>query len=240
MMINSRSIVLSVLLSFLMIPLSLNAQQLFTLEDLNYGGKNAHNLAAKNMWLTWWGDQLVQTDVEECYTIDARTGKKEVLFTLDEVNKWIKSDDERFVRHLMNVTFPYPDKPLAAMGNRHAYILVDFKQKQIVWQDRISGQDSNDWNPASRATAYVKDHQLYVADGEGHEHQLTTDGSREIVYGQSVHRNEFGIEKGTSPTAPAKSSMVRAYTVMSSALKREHFGVQTDRSWLSTVWTKAW
>ena len=196
-MINSRSIVLSVLLSFLMIPLSLNAQQLFTLEDLNYGGKNAHNLAAKNMWLTWWGDQLVQTDVEECYTIDARTGKKEVLFTLDEVNKWIKSDDERFVRHLMNVTFPYPDKPLAAMGNRHAYILVDFKQKQIVWQDSISGQDSNDWNPASRATAYIKDHQLYVADGEGHEHQLTTDGSREIVYGQSVHRNEFGIEKGT-------------------------------------------
>ena len=65
MMINSRSIVLSVLLSFLMIPLSLNAQQLFTLEDLNYGGKNAHNLSAKNMWLTWWGDQLVQTDDQE-------------------------------------------------------------------------------------------------------------------------------------------------------------------------------
>ena len=120
MMINRRSIVLSTLLSFLMIPVSMNAQQLFTLEDLNYGGKNYHNLSPKNMWLTWWGDQLIQTDVEECYTIDAKTGKKEVLFTLEDVNKWIKSDDERFVRHLMNVTFPYPDKPLAAMGNRIA------------------------------------------------------------------------------------------------------------------------
>ena len=197
MMINHRSIVISTLLSFLMIPVSMNAQQLFTLEDLNYGGKNYHNLSPKNMWLTWWGDQLIQTDVEECYTIDAKTGKKEVLFTLDEVNKWIKSDDERYVRHLMNVTFPYPDKPLAAMGNRHAYVLVDFKAKQLVWQDSISGQDENDWCPASRATTYIKGNQLYVTDGNGQERQITKDGSREIVYGQSVHRNEFGIEKGT-------------------------------------------
>ena len=196
-MINRRSIILSTLLSFLMIPISMNAQQLFTLEDLNYGGKNYHNLSPKNMWLTWWGDQLIQTDVEECYTIDAKTGKKEVLFTLEDVNKWIKSDDERFVRHLMNVTFPYPDKPLAAMGNRHAYVLVDFKAKQLVWQDSISGQDENDWNPVSRATTYIKGNQLYVTDGNGQERQITKDGSREIVYGQSVHRNEFGIEKGT-------------------------------------------
>lgn len=196
-MINRRSIILSTLLSFLMIPISMNAQQLFTLEDLNYGGKNYHNLSPKNMWLTWWGDQLIQTDVEECYTIDAKTGKKEVLFTLEDVNKWIKSDDERFVRHLMNVTFPYPDKPLAAMGNRHAYVLVDFKTKQLVWQDSISGQDENDWNPVSRATTYIKGNQLYVTDGNGQERQITKDGSREIVYGQSVHRNEFGIEKGT-------------------------------------------
>ena len=196
-MINRRRIILSTLLSFLMIPISMNAQQLFTLEDLNYGGKNYHNLSPKNMWLTWWGDQLIQTDVEECYTIDAKTGKKEVLFTLEDVNKWIKSDDERFVRHLMNVTFPYPDKPLAAMGNRHAYVLVDFKTKQLVWQDSISGQDENDWNPVSRATTYIKGNQLYVTDGNGQERQITKDGSREIVYGQSVHRNEFGIEKGT-------------------------------------------
>ena len=84
-----------------------------------------------------------------------------------------------------------------AVGNRKAYILVDFKAKKTVWQDSISGQTANDWNSASRATAYVEDHQLYIADGQGKKHQLTTDGSREIVYGQSVHRDEFGITKGT-------------------------------------------
>ena len=171
--------------------------RLFTLEDLNYGGNNYHSMQPKNLWLTWWGDQLVQTDVEECSLVNPKTGKKTLLFTLDDVNQWAKSNDERYVRHLMSATFPYPDKSIVAVGNRHAFVLLDFKKKEIVWQDSLSGQDANDWNSASKATAYVKDHQLFVADADGREHQLTSDGSREIVYGQSVHRNEFGIEKGT-------------------------------------------
>ena len=37
--------------------LSTTAQKkLFTLEDLNFGGTNYHNLQPKNMFLTWWGD----------------------------------------------------------------------------------------------------------------------------------------------------------------------------------------
>ena len=177
----------------------MNAQKLFTLEDLNFGGTNYHNMQPKNLWLTWWGDQLVETDVECCSLVDAKTGKKKQLFTLEEINQWAKSDEDanRYVRHLMNATFPYPDKPLVAVGNKKAFILVDFKAKKVVWQDSISGQTANDWNSVSRATAYVDGNQLYVVDGQGNKRQLTTDGSREIVYGQSVHRNEFGIEKGT-------------------------------------------
>lgn len=40
------------------------------------------------------------------------------------------------------------------------------------------------------------DAQLYLTDRNNETHQLTTDGSREIVYGETVHRNEFGINKG--------------------------------------------
>ena len=171
--------------------------KLFTLEDLNYGGNNYANLRPKNMWLTWWGDKLVNTDVEACYLIDKKTGEKTVLFTLDDINTWAESNDEKYVRHLMNASFPYPDQPLVQLGNRKAVILVDFEAKKMVWQDSISGQNAYDWSKDSRATAYVEDNQLFVADGKGKKHQLSTDGSREIVYGQSVHRNEFGIDKGT-------------------------------------------
>ncbi len=185
-----------VILATLTMPMTAQ-NKLFTLEDLNFGGTNYGNMQPKNMWLTWWGDQLIQTDVEDCYTIDVKTGQKAKLFTLDDINKWAESDDVKYVRHLMNATFPYPDKPLVLVGNRKAVILVDFKEKKVVWQDSIAGQTANDWNAVSKATAYVDNHQLFVVDGEGHKNQLSTDGSREIVYGQSVHRNEFGIEKGT-------------------------------------------
>ena len=191
-------IVLLVTLMMSMASMSTAQEKLFTLEDLNFGGTNYHNMQPKDMWLTWWGDQLVQTDVEECHLIDTKTGKKTLLFTLEDINRWAESDDSvRYVRHLMNAAFPYADKPLVAVGNHKAYILVDFKEKQLVWEDSISGQEANHWNAQSRATAYVEDKQLCVVDGDGHRHQLTADGSREIVYGQSVHRNEWGIEKGT-------------------------------------------
>ena len=35
-----------------------------------------------------------------------------------------------------------------------------------------------------------------MRDAQGNEQLLTTDGSREIVYGEAVHRNEFGINDG--------------------------------------------
>ena len=188
------------LLLLLTLALPIMAQdKLFTLEDLNFGGTNYHAMQPKNMFLTWWGDQLVQTDVEECYTIDVKTGKKKLLFTLEQINEWADSneDENRYVRHLQNVTFPYPGKPLVTVGNKKAFMLLDFKAHKVVWQDSISGQTANDWSKESRATAWVENNQLYVSDGEGRKHQLTTDGSREIVYGQSVHRDEFGITKGT-------------------------------------------
>ena len=194
MKIKSMLVAMTMMLS----ATTMSAQdKLFTLEDLNFGGTNYANLRPQTMWLTWWGEKLVQTDVEECYTIDTKTGKKTKLFTLDEVNTWAGSNEETYVRHLMNATFPYPDKPLVMLGNMKAVILLDFNAKKIVWQDSIAGQQAYDWSAASRATTWVEDNQLYVVDGQGKKHQLSTDGSREIVYGQSVHRNEFGIKKGT-------------------------------------------
>ena len=185
---------------FLILSLPMSAQnKFFSLEDLNFGGNNYRNMQPKNMWLTWWGDQLVQTDVEECSLVDVKTGKKKQLFTVAEIRQWAKSEEDanRYVYHLTNVTFPYPDQPLVAVAGRKSFMLLNFKTHQLVWQDSLSGKTANDWNKVSKATAYVEDNQLFVVEGNGTKHQLSTDGSREIVYGQSVHRNEFGINKGT-------------------------------------------
>lgn len=44
--------------------------------------------------------------------------------------------------------------------------------------------------------AYVDKHNLFVSNGTDAK-QVTTDGSENIVYAASVHREEFGISKGT-------------------------------------------
>ena len=188
--------VLAAVLALLSLPM--NAQQkLFTLEDLNFGGTNFRNMQPQNMWLTWWGDQLVRTDVEECYLVDSKTGKEKLLFTLADVQRWVESSEGVVVRRLSDATFPYPGQPVVSLKDGRTHILLDFKAKQVIWKNNVAARQVNDWNSVSRATAYVQDQQLWVADGEGREHQLTKDGSREIVYGQSVHRNEFGIDRGT-------------------------------------------
>jgi dipeptidyl-peptidase-4 len=43
--------------------------------------------------------------------------------------------------------------------------------------------------------AYIENDNIYINGPDGVK-QITTDGGKGIVYGQSVHRNEFGISKG--------------------------------------------
>ena len=68
---------LSPLSSLLFITTPMQAQKkLFTLEELNYGGTNYHQVVPENKYYTWWGDELVRTDVEECYLVDKKTGTR--------------------------------------------------------------------------------------------------------------------------------------------------------------------
>ena len=174
-------------------PISAQELKQFTLEDLNFGGENYRKFIPERLYTTWWGDQLMYQDVEESGLIDMKTGKKRALFTLDDING--KTDGEK-VRTLQRVSFPYPDKTLALVQSKTTRMLFDWSKCEVVWKQTCEGETETHWNKTSRTSAYVKDNQLWITDAEGKTKQLTTDGSREIVYGQSVHRNEFGIEEG--------------------------------------------
>lgn len=174
------------------------AQKQFTLEDLNYGGTNYRNMIPENRYTTWWGDRLVRTEVEYCAEVNLRNGKETRLFSLEDINSWAGlSASEEKIRHLYSATFPYAGKPQVLVVNGRENILVDFKKHQVVMRwSRVQGTQTLEWNAGSDATAYVKDDQLYVTTADGKTRQLTQDGSHGIVYGQSVHRDEFGIRGG--------------------------------------------
>ena len=190
-------IVGAMLSTMIFAPQSMSAQKQFTLEDLNYGGNNFHNMVPKNRYTAWWGDQLVRTDAEFCALIDKNTGKETRLFNLDDVNQWVESAGNIKVHSFYHATFPYPNQPLVLLNTSKTRMLVNWKTKQLVWKQDTKDESSADWNAQSRAVAFVKGDNLYVCNAQGTHKQLTKDGSRDIVYGQSVHRDEFGIYKGT-------------------------------------------
>ena len=173
------------LLALISLSTPMTAQQkLFTLEELNFGGRNFHKLRPQNLYLTWWGEQLMEQDAEEGRIY----GEKEPLFKLSEIDgDWHSAYDARY---------PYADQPLVLLNNGRKRVLFDFKKKQIAWSQDSQGEQNSHWSKASRATAYTRDGQLFVRTSDNEERQLTTDGSREIVYGEAVHRNEFGIDEG--------------------------------------------
>ena len=174
------------------------AQQQFTLEDLNFGGTNYQKMIPQNRPLKWWGDQLVRLSRDTLWTVNPQNGKEKVLFTRAQLNKRAGlTADSLQVRRLNMASFPYADKPLVLVYNDSEQRLINFKTGKTEWCQGIDYDvQAAEWSDMSRATAYVKDDNLYVTDGAGSTRQVTSDGSRDLVYGQSVHRNEFGIEGG--------------------------------------------
>ena len=173
----------------------------FTLEDLMWGGTNYTNIMPRYYGTAFWGDRLMKLDVEEVSTLTNDKGQKaypEVAFTTDQVNAAIDTAKVGKVYNLLYAQFPYADRPLVALSTRSLRFLYDWKQCKVVWSmANVAGAQHMDWCSASKALAYVKDWNLFVRTADGHDHAVSTDGTREVQYGMSVHRDEFGITKGT-------------------------------------------
>ena len=186
-----------ILLLLLMHAMTTNGQKLFTLEDLNYGGNNYRHMTPENRYLTWWGEELVRTEADYCAVVDKKTGVETVLFTLADITPLTQSNEHNQMRHLFNAEFPYPGETIVQLINGQELMLVDWKKKQLLLKHDRDNVEAEEFCPQSKAFAFVRKNNLYVTDSSGNTTQVTTDGSRDIVYAQSVHRDEFGIRKGT-------------------------------------------
>ncbi len=170
------------------------AQRQLTLEDVMSGGNNYYNLLPENVFATWWGNVAVQTTPDEALSL--LTGEK--LVSTDELNAIA---GEKLVRNGHNISFPYAGRPVASVSNPKKFALIDWESKTVVWSTDIPEKAANqDFCPESECLAFTVDGNLYIATSGGIK-QVTTDGSTDgtddIVYGTAVHRDEFGIRKGT-------------------------------------------
>lgn len=190
---NNKALRVLTLLALITLSTTLMAQKQFTLEDLNFGGTNYKNMTPGDRTLLWWGDRLVHVEASACYTVNLANGKESTLLTAADLNRSIEAAGGDETATLQGaVSFPYPDQPLALVTGTKAYTLYNFKTRRVECRIAKTGNEQAvAWNAKSRLLACVTGDNLYVGGK-----QLTTDGSRDIVYGQSVHRNEWGIDGG--------------------------------------------
>lgn len=173
----------------------------FTIEDLIPGGKTFYNCQPENIYTTWWGDRPVRLDADACYEVDAVTGKERELLTVDRLNDIFRQSegtDKKLLHSTYALKFPYAGHPWVLVKGKEAYVLMDFEKGEVVWKIAVEpGMANPDWSSESKHLAWTKGGNLLVTTEAGEVQAVSTDGSNDLVYGQSVHRNEFGIYKGT-------------------------------------------
>ncbi len=177
------------------------SKKAFSLEDLMWGGTNYANIMPRYYGTAFWGERLLKLNVDDVRTLTDEKGRKTkdaVLFTTDAVNAAIDTAAVGKVYSLLYASFPYAAQPQALLSTSKLRFLYDWKQKKVVWSmPNVEGAQHAEFSATSKSLAYVKDWNLYVRTADGNDHQVSTDGTREVQYGMSVHRDEFGIHKGT-------------------------------------------
>lgn len=181
----------TILLALAAFTLTAMAQKQFTLDDLLSGGSTAYSLRPETRYTTWWGNTPLE------YTPDGlaslATGRNVV--TIAELNQRLR---DNVVHSPYSITLPVADKNIAQVNAGRRTIRVDFKTgRRLLDVELPEGAEHSDLSAESLLTAYTIGGNLYIIGSDGKSLQLTDDGSEDIVYGQSVHRDEFGITKGT-------------------------------------------
>lgn len=170
-------------------------QKQFTLDELLGGGESYWKLRPENVYTLWWGNIALKTTPEGVY--DLNTGKE--ILTVDQVNKHFP---EKVAFSAHNFSFPLSGEPIVMFNKGQRRIMLDFHSGRILYDVTLPANAvTRDFNIKSRQTAYTIGGNLYVFTENGDTLEVSkdgsTDGSDDIVYGQSVHRDEFGITGGT-------------------------------------------
>lgn len=176
-----------------------------TLEDLIPGGETFRR--TENKWYQWYGDKAVlELGIESItgtWTSGKKAGQSFTALTLEEVNRLLAEKNLGKLHHFYT-TEAVNDSvegmepaPLLLLHTGKHRILVNWEEKQILHSIPCpEGAANEDYHTTRSRLAYTVGNNLYMQESDGTSVQITHEPEG-IVCGQSVHRNEFGISKGT-------------------------------------------
>ncbi len=137
---------------------------------------------------TWIGaNKLVKASVS--------TEQKDTILDVATLNKALSELKEKEVKRFPSIS--WVDKNNFTFSVNNTYYNFDITAKKIEILNKYPEKAAGiDIEPNKNHIAYTIDNNLYVAY-RGTLLTVTEDKDKGIVNGQSVHRNEFGIKKGT-------------------------------------------
>ena len=126
-----------------------------------------------------------------------------IFLTLDGLNNKLKQSGLDTVKTMPAIKFTPGRWTMTINGNKIALEPVLHTYKTILPKELATKENVEE--SSAGYVAYLDNHNLYVASlalyfsslAIAKPIQVTTDGSKDIVYASSVHRDEFGINKGT-------------------------------------------
>ena len=185
----------------IVISLSSSAQnKLLTMEDAMV--KNRTTLAPENLkqlQFIFGTDDYVYlkkiNDQDTWMKGNFKDKDETVFLTLTQLNEKLKATGFGDLKTMPAIQFSTRfDWVLKSKGSKISLNPVSGQVKVIV-PDSLATKENAEESSAG-FIAYLNNYNLFVANGNAENKQVTTDGSKDIVYASSVHRDEFGISKG--------------------------------------------
>ena len=175
------------------------AQSSLTLDDLVPGGKTYRRYVPESRsGLFWLQDVCYEAKPSALLSLSLRGEKVDTLVSLKEVNELLVANSLKKVRSLRGASLVnVAQEPRLQLYTADGFINIALQQKKITQKFLTpAGAEHFDFSANQQELAYTIANNLWVMNAAG-EATAITNAPAGIVCGQSVHRNEFGIEKGT-------------------------------------------
>lgn len=168
---------------------------ILSLEDLMPGGNTYRKfIPSMPQNLAWLGDKLTYLKGDSILFVDNKTGKDNgIALTLAELKEALSEKD------LTSLSGVRPAKNNNWLINFNNQISIySPTDREVVAKFKVRPNMSNfDLNQSSMLLAYTIDNNLYLENSSGNRFEIEPSNNKRIITGQSVHQNEFGINKGT-------------------------------------------
>ena len=186
---------ISTILLILIIVPGFAQQKELTLKDAVY--MNRDIFPKRINQLNWMGksDSWSYVENDQLMKSRATVNDPQTIVTLDDLNAGMADLQEDSVKRFPQITYIDDHRFYFASDNK--LYTYDIASRNLEKVNNFPEEAENtDIAEKNLAVAYTIDNNLYIALN-GEQKQISSDENPGIVNGQTVHRNEFGISKGT-------------------------------------------